>query len=721
MIETGEQKILEFETGSVIAERYEVVSRLGAGGMGAVFKVIDRALDNEHCAIKLLYPHLVKDAVVFARFRNEVLVARQLAHPNIVRLYDFGNAGMGYYFISMEYIKGASLGQKIYGPRHERPDFKETLRILLEVCYGVKHAHDKKVIHRDLKPDNVLITPDGDIKITDFGLARTLYLDKGFTATGEAVGTPYYMAPEQIRGDEVDGRCDIYAIGIMAYEMVVGAKPFDADCWFNLAALHLLEPLPDFVSSENGIPRWFQEFAKKCAAKNREDRFNTIDEVIEVLEEKSEKPFANTRRMPALFGLYNPSRAKKHLSPKQAYRRKLKKLAMGVGLISAISAVVFVNEDVRGWLTKWVLKTESSTTADLSAVKSILGTEVKLSPKDFFKHIQSGDSEELSLLIKSGMSPNLKDESGVPALLAAIDSGSLPSVRVLVEAGAELNFVEGGMNPLLVAISGKNPQIAQYLIEKGANVNPRAKDGSTALMLAVKSGEVETIEALLKAQAYVNVQNTEGRTALHYAVQGGNLGVLQMLLDKAAQVNSQDRAGISPLMAAAQSDKPELVQALLLAGADKSLKNTQGDTALDMGGRQVRPLLKENTVIVVNPPVEASEEETFATASAPGTTASEKAAVMTRLRLKGKPLGQWQRGRVVTLTGIQVTVVNVGEVTAEEVKVRAMIPGGKPVQLKGPTELPRKGEGTYTLQLTQIVSQAGELKAEASCKNCRGQ
>jgi eukaryotic-like serine/threonine-protein kinase len=135
----GEETL--FEAGALIANRYEVIDRLGAGSMGVVLRVVDRALDNEVCALKLLYPHLVKDAIVFGRFRNEVLIARRLSHPNIVRTYDFGSAGQGYYFISMEYVRGCSLKDRIYDRRFAALNFAETLRILYEVGQGLAYAH----------------------------------------------------------------------------------------------------------------------------------------------------------------------------------------------------------------------------------------------------------------------------------------------------------------------------------------------------------------------------------------------------------------------------------------------------------------------------------------------------------------------------------------------------------------------------------------------------
>src|SRR5262249_43680125 len=151
-------------------------------------------------------------------------------------------------------------------------DFPEICRLLYEIGQGLAYAHRKGVIHRDVKPDNILLTPGGDVRITDFGLARSVNVDKGFTQTGETVGTHCYMAPEQIRGDRVDGRADIYSLGILAYEMATGTRPFEDESWFALAKMHMTQPLPNFPK-ELQLPKWFEEFVIQSAEKKPENRF----------------------------------------------------------------------------------------------------------------------------------------------------------------------------------------------------------------------------------------------------------------------------------------------------------------------------------------------------------------------------------------------------------------------------------------------------------------
>jgi serine/threonine protein kinase len=183
----------------------------------------------------------------------------------------------------MEFVDGVALGSKIYGPASQKLSLDEIVNILYEITLGVQHAHSRGVIHRDIKPDNILLSTTGEVKITDFGLARTLEVDKGFTNTGETVGTPYYMSPEQIRGDAPDKRSDIYSLGILAYELVSGRRPFNDECWFTLAAMHLNQPLPKLESKLN-LPRWYEDFVQIATAKKPAERFQSMDDVVDLLE-----------------------------------------------------------------------------------------------------------------------------------------------------------------------------------------------------------------------------------------------------------------------------------------------------------------------------------------------------------------------------------------------------------------------------------------------------
>ncbi len=280
--------MLSIDPGTVIAGRYEVHEKVGSGGMGMVFRVHDRHLNDEHVALKLLHPHLAEDEDVFQRFRNEVLVARSLSHPNIIRLHDIGRAEQGFFYISMEYVDGYSLKDRMVGgAKVGLPDwnFDEALITFYQICCAVSYAHSKGIIHRDLKPANVMVSKSNDIKLGDFGTARIVGLSRNFTQTGQVIGTPDYMAPEQIQGHPLDAKCDIYALGIIGYELATGEKPFNADSAVALAFKHISEPLPRFASEEKGIPEWYEAIIRRAAEKDKENRFASVADMVRAMLE----------------------------------------------------------------------------------------------------------------------------------------------------------------------------------------------------------------------------------------------------------------------------------------------------------------------------------------------------------------------------------------------------------------------------------------------------
>ncbi len=257
--------------GTLIAGRYEVLSLLGSGGMGQVYRVVDRELHGETVALKLLHPQLSQDPSIFERFRNEVALARSLAHPNIVRTFDLGKAPEGYYYLTMEYVEGKSLKEFI--EQSGALPVQKASQILLQILDAVSYAHEKGIIHRDLKPANVIYFESGEVKLVDFGTARLLKSKLELTPTGHIIGTPYYMSPEQIRGEEVDVRTDLYALGIIGYELAMGKRPFESDNYIAAAFKQLNEEFPSMSGGRRSVPAWYEAAVRKAAAKLKADRF----------------------------------------------------------------------------------------------------------------------------------------------------------------------------------------------------------------------------------------------------------------------------------------------------------------------------------------------------------------------------------------------------------------------------------------------------------------
>ena len=224
---------------SALEERFQVMRELGRGGMGIVFQAYDKQL-NEPVAIKSLSPFLSIDLEALERLKREVSAARRVTHANVIRIHDIGET-KGLHYVSMEYFPGENL--KEYLRRSRNLSFNQSYQIASQICEGVDAAHRQGVIHRDLKPQNVIIDARNQIKIIDFGLAHSAHL-KGMTATGLIMGTPEYMSPEQVSGSKVDERTDIYSLGIILYELFTGRVPFTGDSAIAVGFMQMKDPPP---------------------------------------------------------------------------------------------------------------------------------------------------------------------------------------------------------------------------------------------------------------------------------------------------------------------------------------------------------------------------------------------------------------------------------------------------------------------------------------------
>jgi len=227
---TLETPVEEIKRGALFADRYEIIEELGTGGMGKVYRVEDTKAEEE-IALKLIKPEIAADKKTIDRFRNELTTARKIRHKNICGMYDLGE-DKGSYYITMEYVPGEDL--KGFLRRSKKLTVETTVSIGIQICEGLAEAHRLGVVHRDLKPGNIMIDKDGSARIMDFGIARSLK-GKGITRAGAIIGTPDYMSPEQVDGKDVDQRADIYSLGVILYEMVTGQVPFEGDTPLSIA------------------------------------------------------------------------------------------------------------------------------------------------------------------------------------------------------------------------------------------------------------------------------------------------------------------------------------------------------------------------------------------------------------------------------------------------------------------------------------------------------
>jgi serine/threonine protein kinase/tetratricopeptide (TPR) repeat protein len=267
------------QPGTVLAQRYEIVQILGQGGMGAVYKATDLEL-NRTVALKVIRPDLARDRAIVDRFKQELLLAHQVTHRNVIRIYDLSESD-GMKFITMEYVEGDNLLTLLHQKKKFSPE--ESVEIMQQVCRALEAAHSVDVIHRDLKPQNIMRDKTGRILVMDFGLARTLEGD-GMTQSGALVGTMEYMSPEQALGKPLDQRSDIFALGLIFYEMLTGQMPFKADSTIASLIRRTQEQVSPVSDHDDTIPRSLSDIVTKCLERDVELRYKTAAELLVDLE-----------------------------------------------------------------------------------------------------------------------------------------------------------------------------------------------------------------------------------------------------------------------------------------------------------------------------------------------------------------------------------------------------------------------------------------------------
>ena len=261
------------KTGMIIAERYEILGKIGTGGMADVYKAKDHKL-NRFVAVKVLKPEFREDTTFIRKFKSEAQAAAVLTHPNIVNVFDVGDDN-GVYYIVMELIEGITL--KEYISKKGKLSVKEATSIAIQVSMGLEAAHSHGIVHRDVKPQNIIISMDGKVKVTDFGIARAASSN---TISSNVMGSVHYSSPEQVRGGYSDEKSDIYSLGITMYEMVTGKVPFDGDTTVAIAIKHLQEEIvpPSIYTPE--LPHSLEQIILKCTQKSVDRRYQNMEDVI---------------------------------------------------------------------------------------------------------------------------------------------------------------------------------------------------------------------------------------------------------------------------------------------------------------------------------------------------------------------------------------------------------------------------------------------------------
>ena len=259
--------------GMFISDRYEIIDKVGSGGMSDVYKAMDHKL-NRYVAIKVLKSEFSEDTGFVSKFRVEAQSAAGLTHPNIVNVYDVGEDN-GIYYIVMELIEGITL--KKYIEKKGKLPIKEAVSIAIQVAQGIEAAHNNHIIHRDIKPQNIMISREGKVKVTDFGIARAA---SSHTINGNAMGSVHYISPEQAKGGYIDEKSDIYSLGISLFEMITGEVPFEGDSTVSVALQHINEEMPNPRDYVEELPVSVEKILAKCTQKKPERRYLKVSTLI---------------------------------------------------------------------------------------------------------------------------------------------------------------------------------------------------------------------------------------------------------------------------------------------------------------------------------------------------------------------------------------------------------------------------------------------------------
>lgn len=600
-----------FEAGSVVAGRYELVRQIGEGGMGVVMAARDMQRGGRDVAIKFLHPHLLGDDRTVERFKNEVLLARRLSSPHIVSLTDIGKDAAGGFFVTMELIRGVPLRALV---RDGQPlEASECSRILLHVARALAHAHEKGILHRDLKPENILVDEEGTAKLSDFGIARLLDEQHGLTRTGEILGTPHYLAPEAIAGGVADPRLDVYAFGVLAYELATGHRPFEETSYFAVLHAHLTKDMPDPAKLAPGCAAWLRDLIERCTEKAPERRPENGGALVQSIERDAAASARRRRFIPAdrVLSVRTRKKLRHYLSGTPFVSGILVALVLLAPTIEKVNVSI-----VRDHSVLWL---ESLAGGELPWLRAISGFDYPTGPNALFELMTQGQPYRFGMLLRYGADPDtaapggmplvsfavevpafefarqliragakdidVADSNGVTPLMRAIEwSAYLDLIYLLVENGARLDAVDHrGLGPLHKAAAQPAPDsqhVIAYLAASGATIDLPCERGLTPLIHAAVIGPYRNVELLLALGADPDRQDHDGLTALHHAAAANRPDVIKLLVAHGASLDVQSEIFQTPLAVAVVHSSSSAVTALLDLGAQLDVRDALGLTAL---------------------------------------------------------------------------------------------------------------------------------------------
>jgi serine/threonine protein kinase len=628
-----ENRIQRFPRGSILNGRYEIVRLVGCGGIGEVYQVLDKELENQAVAIKVLHPFLCNEKATLQRFQNEVFIARQLSHPNVVRVYDFAEEE-GLFYLTLEYVSGCDLSEVSESYLSSRLPETDALYILRQIAEGLAFAHKRNIVHRDLKPQNILVDKTGLAKLSDFGLAHSIETDSGLTKTGELIGSPAYLAPEQFMKSQPDTRADVYAFGILAYELLCGDLPFNSTSYYDLAKQHREQSFPIDKLRRHCDNDELCSLILECCDKDLERRPRDAQAIAERLTdssnyERSEKTLKTivTQRKKDSFITNSDGEAITLRSwmwaiilitlfatalTDSARKRVVGDLALiqqhtGVSTKFLRSFLLFGTSEVPSLDALKELTLMSEDDHDLYEVNVFLNSGVNLKSRldnetrnTILHHLSGSFNSKINRILRQAKlnhAINERNNLGETPLIRALRAGQKDYTYYILTNNLRLAEIDKTTH--LPTFDEENIEVfsGNYFNAKftgtvvpGADITIPDKEGNYPVHIAATNNDRMSLEYLLEINRYKprfseSTMDGEGHTALHICVLRNNPETLEYLLTQNFNVDMRDREGRTPLMLAlaqrADTNNKQIVALLLRTGASLKARDNSSLTALD--------------------------------------------------------------------------------------------------------------------------------------------
>ncbi len=475
--------------------RYEIRSELGRGGMATVYRAYDPSFDRE-VAIKVLPREMLHDLQFRPRFERELKIVAALEHPSIVPVYDVGEEDGQPYFV-MRYMSGGSLMQ---GIKKGNFSLEDTALIITRIAQGLVYAHKKGIVHRDLKPDNILFDDAGEPFISDFGVAKLMESTGSLTGSG-IIGTPAYMSPEQVQGNNIDGRSDVYGLGVIVYQMLSGQQPYHADTPIGIAIKHITEPVPEIRKAVPSLSAEVDTVIKNSMAKNRDHRYDTPTDLARNLHLSA---FGHDATLIPTNG--SPKRLGMTTTAEPSSRRRMGWIVAGALIIAILVAGFLFRDQIPG-LAPAPTSTSIPTNTIQPATATILPTETIASTSTSVPFAAFCQPDTLQVPIPAVKQTNIDCAQGIPYTTVSIPFGATfeslsPEMTcevvntreddVLVSCTGQQSYSYDlkvcSHQPTLPESGGQCPQGAGFDEANSCCVNPPAEDaGCTVFQVDMKS------------------------------------------------------------------------------------------------------------------------------------------------------------------------------------------------------------------------------------------